>query len=406
MLFPLIFALLFLPLAAMEPERISMGDETSQATETTSLIPKSIKMKNKKTHLYDGMRQFYDRESHNQAIRKMIKTSLCDCCVTSLVIGFLVGFMGECLASWVLACTGNSTGCCIFKNTGGIFVEFGIFSIPPSCGLTGTCFMGCSLYDLIHLQQTSLQHAEINLQQNPFSSNELIWLKKASISKILIESKQKKCCASYLVSFRNCLNCTFCRMKKMHNNISQRLLCKNAFAKLLAYRLKKKYGLNKDLLKIIFKLIPSCDQYFISHNELFHLTNNTNQYYELKTNPSSKLSSYFRVLLLAQHGWISLKQSEKYPIPCNKKYLDLDQLTQKSKNWYYPLESPEITIYLPFSRSFAKYYKFEEDPAYKAEYKQQSNEQITKLLIKRTQYLSQKQLPISLLNNNNDNEKN
>lgn len=98
---------------------------------------------------------------------------------------------------------------------------------------------------------------------------------------------------------------------------------------------------------------------------------------------------------LAKCGWCSFEQSEKYPIRVNWGYFDKNALSNDNRtDCFFIQDSPYKDLYprgvfFPYCKELVRYYKFEEDPAYRTEYEKPSNQKIKRLLELRESFLSQ-----------------
>lgn len=382
----LLFPLFILhPMTAMEPIPLTMQDE-----ETPLMAPQHVLMnehkdrKEKKSIIFNQTRRYFDEASYKIVRNKAIK----DCLLISAGTGAAISCLGCCCSqplAWCIVqdCTGTTNGCIFCHQAGGAFFE----SCVVSGGVTSCCGFGCpALCCMIDQVKTLVPDATdikwgsaLNIPSeilNATNKNKLIPLKKELVRMLISNSPTTRGSLFHKLVF-----CTPIPSKQTIALINQRLHSKMAVK--LFHILKKQYKLPKDIISYLFKFIDfkTLDKYtYLSENELVYLLQNRstfsghNEYTPL-------IHTYAQFILLAEHGWVHFTHTKKYPIKCEPKYFDKQALSEAAQQLYCAPEGP--TIYLPYSRELAKYYKFEEDPEYQEDTINPRNALIRTLLAER-----------------------
>lgn len=402
MLSLLLIILITTPLAAMEPVSLRMEDKAP--IETTHLLaPQPVAMNDKenadpsKSILFNGSRRYYDYESYKKVRNEAIKRCTCDTLCSGLGMGCVGCLFGQSIAGCMYACRGTSKGIYFCFTTGGLCIEWGTtgagagFLAMPL--LLGGPFACSALMEIANNPEKLEWNNQLEISSDMLAAadpKKLIWLERNLLRNLVERASQKSINNDCALPFLSKLfACSYCAEKKVRDAITKRLQVKAIIPALLAEKFQKEYHLPKDVIRHLFKFIDFTKinkQSYVTEKELFYLLRDlAKNHYNEPIRPVAY--TYAKQLLLAQNGWISLTKSEKYPIKCEMKYFDINSLPQKTKRWYKLNEGP--TIYLPFDPQIAKYYKFEEDPAYQTEFEHPSNQQIMTLLAERKKYTRQ-----------------
>ncbi len=435
MIFLFILAFSLLPICAMEPNEQEPLLEAVNSDDIAELQEIVIdNNQNLPTAIWDNSRRYYDAES-----KKIATLKACKNCLTSTALSsgaFIAGIGGTIFIGYSFAYG--------FANLLDILAE-GSHSLSWDWYASlkwvvggGTGAISAIMIPLIIIMRAG-EIYDARVEQNPFelsdeerSDNN----KKPSISLDLIqaadETKQyyfSKHTIKSLIDHKPPL--WMIRRKiipadRILDNVMQRITIRMGNASPLRIEYYKvAFQLNKLLKEELGKdVVQYLHQFFSNKNILHHLLANYHPALwsldytyltekecllllnGLKIDPIKTYLAYCNTSILAENGWGAFSPSEKYPIRCHTKFFDQESIPQDAAPIY---AAPDIgitpTLYLPYHPDLARYYKFEDDPYYAAEYEKPSHEKIRKLLILRHKILDQSstahQFPAQALNNNN-----
>lgn len=377
----LIFLFMHLLTAAME-------------TEQTPLIqPAHIRMiENQKLPiLYTQTRQFFDDASSIKFRNKLIKKCLCNTLGAGIGIGCVGSGIGALGATVSYAC-GCTSGACI-PGLCGMFAEWILYSTCPIfvIGIAASSWASGIKNRLHQIKIKWDEKAEVSHEMiTTAQSTKYIWIHPKTISGFVQRAQNKECLNDCLFDFiHKIFTCSYAKEKKYLNHIEKRFEKKIIMRTLLAHHFytENEHRLPKDIIKKIFSYInfKEFENYsYLTEKELVFLLRDLpyNQFCH------DTFYTYAYQGMLEARGWISFKRSEKYPIQCEVQYFDANiiqgvaqRITETAMDVYGAQTGQ--TMYLPYSLELARYYKFEEDPAYKKEYVHPSCTKIGTLLEQR-----------------------
>jgi hypothetical protein len=390
----LLSLLIMSPIIAMEPVPLLMRDENTPLIAPRQLLmnEQSDENEKEKSIFFDGTRRFYNEEGCKQMCKETCKEWLCMAAITGISCGCLVGGCGEAFAGCFYACSHNSLGCALFETVqGGLFLDCCVLGCGATSGAGTVCWGYIFGVAILNQCDTDIKqmkwHRELSIPAETLKDadpHEIIWFEKSTIQSLLDHATARS--SSFfepLALIRNIKSGFFCSQWKIRNQINARLSVPSLLRRELAHKFRQEHRLPKDLIMHLFTYINFSDlnKYScISKKELLYLLNGLSASSPISQN-AQNLVHY---IILAQNGWLSLNKNEKYPIRCEMKYIDATALPQHARNWYRTQEGP--SIYLPYSEQLARFYKFEEDPEYQADYTHPRDAYIGALLTERTKY--------------------
>jgi hypothetical protein len=324
-----------LPLSAMDMD-------LEDPTEETPLVPKQIAM-SEETPFFNKTRRFYDIESYRSVRNAAIKKCLCTTILNTAACGCLGAFLGIPLCGTLMG-LGVAKGICL-KGTCGVLSEA---AIACCCGM---CTVGCPSIGI-----TEGCRATSNCVDDP---NQLDWKTMLEITPEMIDAAQNE----KTIVFRKAD-----LLALLDQSSSQTCLSRDDYSwPWLSRWISCNYRSERNIIEQIkCRVIANqTDNSTISEKELLYvirdLTNNDPQ-----NPPHAIVQTYANQALLAAHGWVAFKESEKYPFKCEMKYVDQRSIPQDAKKWY--CNEHGQRMYLPIPEiKMIRYYQFRQDPDYQRE---------------------------------------
>ncbi len=454
MILMLMLVFSILPICAMEPGEGEPLLEDSFNPHGVHLEEIIVEGENFPTAIWDNSRRFYDSSSKRKACFKASKKCLTFTALwtgVAIVAGAATGFVG------------GAIGFPIFKLLDGSrhVIDFVQYTIMPTTA--GACLGSLAVHPIATYGVISTI-VPVFLHKNPFKSillKNCLCVRKCndSLYYLYYEDAHSTLCSEQIDAANDILPFSYEPNNEIRNlltyaprlwSIRRKIIpadrALDHVMQRVADRIENGSPLQMEYRKVAFKLIKLLKeklgkdivqylyQFFQNKNILHHLISNDfwrDDYtyltekellifanYPFETTLRSSLYVHFYYLrkpyinarILAENGWVAFCASEKYPIRCRTLFFDTSALPNEAQYPYslHDPYSPHKTnplsaVYLPYHPDLARYYKFEADPYYAAEYEKPSHEKIRKLLILRREILNQQAHSRLTLNNNNNN---
>ncbi len=444
------FLLLSTCASGMEEEPLLDAAFEDNAIQLEEII---VQGENLPTAIWDGSRGYYD----TNAQRKMVLKAGGDClkftgCGTTILTGCALG--AGLFAELVRACASFS-----YSRSSDSLMEYVyqylLTNLPPTIvpgasivliggGIIGAIGICRAIYPQFksrnpfekQIKWTSLHIINKSLKDKDFQlisispeiiasaddSSKIIWKVPSTIQRECTDNKQE----CYFWTIRRKLFAADREDYEILQRIKERLsrTCREEYVR-TAYSLNrmlterfpaeirlaifKNFPKNGEKHNLLLHMIPH--QKIYDGHDIHYLTEkevlSTYRRHQVRIheilNHDEEPINYFIATRLEQYGWISLTPNEKYPIACQMKYFEANQMPEEAQKMYCSRKL-RPTFYLPYHPDLARYYKFEHDPAYKDEYDRPSNKKIRNLLALRKEIINQREAlrPFEADVNNNE----